>query len=127
MQRASSNTSEHAIDAATEHIKRQIKRQQTQRRELAERLWVRRCHYTLARDDSLLADGDVVYIVDHRSFGFQSPIQEIDYFHSMIGGRVIAQMYYLEMNVYADSMVGMRGCFARAVGCIQRAFRARRF
>jgi len=133
-------------DAATEHIDARreaatgsrspcryarenesfFRQRQAHCRALALRLRRQHKPYTLGRDDSLLGDSDMVYVVDHQSFGFPSPLQRVDYFHGIIGGRVTAQMYYQEINVAADAMIGMRGCFTRAVGCIQQAFRARR-
>ena len=37
----------------------------------------------LGRDDSLLQDGDAVYVVDHIQFDLPGPIQKIDYFHGL--------------------------------------------
>ena len=38
----------------------------------------------LSRDDSLVYDGERVFIVDHAAWGFTGPIQEIDCFHGLV-------------------------------------------
>jgi hypothetical protein len=112
-------------DAATEHVMF-FQQRRAQCRALALRLWRQKKAFVLGRDDSLLHNYDIVYVVDSQDFGFPTPIQRIDYFHGMIGGYVMAQMCHNEENVKADDMLSMCGCFANAIACIQRAFRGRR-
>jgi hypothetical protein len=79
----------------------------------------------IGRDDHVLYDSDVVFVVDHTAYKLPTPIQKVNYFHSEMDGYVIAQMYYDEIDVRAYDMLHTNGCFAKAMRSIQRLFRAR--
>ena len=84
----------------------------------------------LGRDDSWICDDDYVYVVDHQEYGFDNPIQEIDYFHCIQLGEPMAQMMHDKIDVEASAMIsamiGLYGKFARCVLQMQLKFRARR-
>lgn len=84
----------------------------------------------LGRDDSLLQDGDAVYVVDHIQFDLPGPIQKIDYFHGLCYFEThqmpIAQMISQKEDVPACQMISLNGCFAKAVRVIQRSFKSKR-
>ena len=103
----------------------------SQRHDVALRLW-RDEQRVIGRDDSELFDGDFVFVVDHTARScthdprLKVPIQEVDYFHGTIDGCVIAQLCYHKVDVFANQMLHLSGCFAKAMRYIQRLFRARR-
>ena len=78
----------------------------------------------MGRDDTLLHDGDYVFVVDHSFYDLPTPIQQIDYFHGQHDGYVIAQLVCDKTDVYAHDMVHLRAYFANAVRYIQRFFKA---
>ena len=80
----------------------------------------------IGRDNCLLSDGDVVFVVNHTAFRLPTPIQEVDYFHGVRGGYVIAQMCYDKVDILAYDMINTSGRLAKAAGYIQRIFRAKR-
>ena len=80
----------------------------------------------IGRDDRLLRDGDVVFVVNHTAHHLPTPIQKVEYFHGVIGGYVIAQMYHEKVDIHAHDMIHTSGCLAKAAGYIQRIFRAKR-
>ena len=89
----------------------------------------------LGRDDSVLHDGDTVYVVNHQRYGLSQPMHVVDEFFGIAcHGYPMAQM--LE-NIYDDpgecitelpsfELVSQAGCFVNAVICIQQLFRTRR-
>jgi len=89
------------------------------------RLWLD-YHVVIGRDDSLLQDGDMVYVINHQP-ELGSPMQQIDYFHGIVNGYPMAQMCDdNETDVPAHDMVSQRGCFAKTVVSIQRLCRTKR-
>ena len=80
----------------------------------------------LGRDDTLLHDQSYVFVVDHISYDLPAPIQQVDYFHGVVDGYVIAQLDYQKCDVFAYDMIHMRGSFAMAVRYIQRIFKAKK-
>ena len=80
----------------------------------------------IGRDDRLLHDGDVVFVVNHTAHHLPTPIQEVDYFHGVHCGYVIAQMCYDKVDILAYDMINTSGRLAKAAGYIQRIFRAKR-
>ena len=59
----------------------------------------------IGRDNRPLSDGDVVFVVNHTAFHLPTPIQEVDYFQSVRGGYVIAQMCYDKVDIIAYDMI----------------------
>ena len=108
--------------AATVDLVRHLSRAQWC--DIAYRLY-RRSAVIIGRDDRLLHDGDVVFVVNHTAHHVPTPIQEVDYFHGVHCGYVIAQMCY-EFDILAYDMINTSGCLAKAAGYIQRIFRAKR-
>ena len=92
--------------------------------EAATYLWTK--GLVLGRDGTMLYDGDSVYVVNHEVYGFDDPIQEIDYFHGLIMGEPIAQMAEDEVDVCASDMIGLDGMFVRCMVKMQLCFRKRR-
>ena len=80
----------------------------------------------IGRDDRLLHDGDVVFVVNHTAHHLPTPMQKVDYFHGVRFGYVIAQMCYDKVDIIAYDMINPSGCLAKAAGCIQRIFRVKR-
>ena len=82
----------------------------------------------LARDDSIVHDDEIVYVVEHESFNLPSPLQRIDYFHGFhpVKNAPMAQMVEDCTDVPSFSMVSTRGSFALAIACIQCNFRTKR-
>ena len=83
----------------------------------------------LGRDDSLLDEGDGVYVVNHEDYGFPSPLQEIVCLlgvgRGIVCHTVCAEMAYRYLRVKADDLVSTRGCFVQGVLHLQVAFRRR--
>ena len=80
----------------------------------------------IGRDDRLLHDGDVVFVVNHTAHHLPTPMQKVDYFHGVRFGYVIAQMCYDKVDIIAYDMINPSGCLAKAAGYIQRIFRVKR-
>ena len=80
----------------------------------------------IGRDDRRLENGDVVFVLNHTAHHLPTPIQEVDCFHGVVGRYVMAQMCHDEVDVRAHDMIHTSGCSAKAVGYIQRIFRAKR-
>jgi len=109
----------------------------SQRQDAALRLW-NNDQRVIGRDDHELDNGDFVFVVDHTAHyswwisphdhgsRLKGPIQEVDEFHGVINGCVIAQLCYHKIDVFANEMLHLNGCFAKAMRYIQRLFRARR-
>jgi hypothetical protein len=121
-------------DDATEHIDIALEstgpsffqQRRAQWRAIGLRLWDANNGAVLGRDDSLLQDGDVVYVVNHHP-EFVSPMEQIDYFHGLVDGIPMAQMCDAdETDLPAHAMISQRGCFAKAVVSIQRLFGTKR-
>ena len=93
--------------------------------EAATYLWTIRCPI-LGRDGTMLYDHDYVYVVNHQAYGFDGPLQQIDYFHGLIMGEPIAQMAEDEVDVCASDMIGLDGMFVRCMVKMQLCFRKRR-
>jgi hypothetical protein len=79
----------------------------------------------LGRDDSMLQDSDTVYVVKHWKFDLPSPISEIDYFHGVLHGYVIAQMGDREIDTRAYDMISTNTWVAKEMCRIQQLFRKR--
>ena len=83
----------------------------------------------LGRDDSLLDEGDGVYVVNHEDYGFPSPLQKIVCLlgvgRGSVSHTVCAEMAYRYLRVKADDLVSTRGCFVQGVLHLQVAFRRR--
>ena len=86
----------------------------------------RRSGVIIGRDDRLLNDGDVVFVVNHTAHHLPTPMQKVDYFHGQSFGYVTAQMYYDKVDIPAYDMINPSGCLAKAAGYIQRIFRVKR-
>ena len=81
----------------------------------------------LGRDDSLLHDHMTVYVVNHWSYDFHSPLQQIDYFHGYVDQDMIAQMAdFAETNVCASAMIHPHQRVARLICSMQKLFRQMR-
>ena len=127
---------------ATEHRQRWAAERCRLRKELQTKLWALSASFVLGRDDSWICDDDYVYVVDHQEYGFDSPIQEIDYFHGILLGEPMASLmddkpmaqmmddkeirWRRLIGVEASAMIGLYGKFARCVLQMQLKFRARR-
>ena len=84
----------------------------------------------LSQGDSLVYDGERVFIVDHAARGFTEPVQEIDYFHGLVpvfDFSPTAQMCCDdETDVPTYQMIALRrSCFVAAVVKLQRVLRDR--
>ena len=79
----------------------------------------------LGRDDSMLQDSDTVYVVKHWIFDLPSPISEIDYFHGVVDGYVIAQMGDRKIDIRAYDMISTNTWVAKEICRIQQLFRKR--
>ena len=109
--------------AATVDLVRHLSRAQWC--DIAYRLY-RRSGVIIGRDDRLLNDGDVVFVVNHTAHHLPTPMQKVDYFHGVRFGYVTAQMYYDKVDIIAYDMINPSGCLAKAAGYIQRIFRVKR-
>ena len=75
----------------------------------------------LGFDGSLVDDGDWVYVLGYRLE--EQTVQQIDYFHSMVGGAPMAQMTD-ESNCSATHMIALqRGFTAIRITNVQRRWR----
>ena len=88
----------------------------------------------LGRDDSVLHDGDTVYMVNYRHYGLSQPMCVVDEFLGL-GCYGYPTAHLSEPDIVDDescfdapsfAMVSQAGCFVNAVICIQRLFRTRR-
>ena len=84
----------------------------------------------LGFDGSLVDDGDRVYVLGINSQWGEHPVQQIDYFHGMVGGAPIAKMMD-DSYCSATHMIALqRGFTAIRITNVQRRwrqFRARRY
>ena len=87
--------------------------------------------YVPGRDDSLLHDGSMAYLVDHTAFGLTTPIVQVDYFHGCSGMGIHCQLCDdNETDCFAHELICIdedtQSCFVNAIIQIQERFHIRK-